>query len=42
MDYAAVSQTVKKFENKIKKDKLVSVMSETIANVLKEEENVEC
>jgi len=42
MDHAAVSQTVKRFENKIKKDKIISETSNEITKALKEEGNIAC
>jgi len=35
MNYAVVSQTGKRFENKIKKDKIVSEMNDKITKALK-------
>ncbi len=35
MDHAAVSQTVKRFENKIKKDKIIYETNNKITKVLK-------
>jgi len=42
MDYAAVSQAVRRFENEIKRDKMVYETEKTMAKALENRRKVEC